>query len=97
MIDVTTDYKQPKHEVKLFEASVYERLEVFRKPPSLSFLPSTFVTENILYRGVGEQRPEDRDTAVALFSGNGVHRERDRCSLRQPVVQSAPILVQLLA
>jgi hypothetical protein len=38
----------------------------------------------LLYQVVGEQRPEHRDTAVALFSGNGVHGVRDRCSTRQP-------------
>jgi hypothetical protein len=37
--------------------------------------PINIVTTSLLlYRGVGEQHPEDRDTAVALFSGNEVHR-----------------------
>jgi hypothetical protein len=37
----------------------------------------------VLYRYVGEQPTTDRDMPVASFSGNGGHRERDRCLRRQ--------------
>jgi hypothetical protein len=37
----------------------------------------------VLSRYVGEQPTRDRDIPVASFSGNGGHRERDRCLRRQ--------------